>query len=165
MSEVIIIAAIAENNAIGHKGEIPWYISGDFQHFKKTTEGHPCLMGDVTYNSLPDNARPLPGRENVILTLNKDYVNPDVTVFHDIQEAIDYSKTKSDKVFICGGGTIYKLTMHLADKLIITKVHKEFEADTFFPEIDENVWKEVSSEDHHDERSGLDYSFVVYERA
>ncbi|MFC2134538.1 dihydrofolate reductase [Bacteroidota bacterium] len=166
MSEVIIISAIGKNNEIGYKGEIPWYISGDFQHFKRTTDGCPCLMGDITYQTLPDNARPLPGRENIILTLNKDYENPDnVTVMHDLNEAITYAKTKSDKVFICGGGTIYRIAMPLADKLIITRVHKTFEADTFFPEIKEDEWTLAEeSEKYHDEKSGLDYTFQVYVR-
>jgi dihydrofolate reductase len=163
--EVIIISAIAENNCIGIKGEIPWYIPEDFQHFKKETEGWPCIMGDVTYATLPDNARPLPNRENIVLTLNKDYVNPDATVFFEIPPAIGYAKAKSEKVFIIGGGTIYKLCMKYADRLIITRVHKSFDGDAFFPEIKDEEWTlEKESEKKKDEKSGLEFTFQYYKR-
>ncbi|MFH1770157.1 MAG: dihydrofolate reductase [archaeon] len=165
MSEVIMIAAVAENYVIGNKGEIPWYISTDFKHFKQQTLGCPCIMGDVTYQSLPENARPLPGRENIILTLDKNYKKPEgTTVFHDFDEAIDYCKKKYDKIFITGGATIYRIGMKYADKLKITRVHQDYEGDAFFPKIEKDEWKLTDDEKHFDEKENVKFSFQTYVR-
>jgi len=158
MVEIIVIVAIAENNAIGKDGDIPWNIPEDFLHFKNKTMGHPCIMGDITFESLPDNARPLPGRENIVLTFDKNYKPPGATIFFSWEDALKYVKDK-DKVFICGGATIYKLGMKVADTLELTRVHKVIEdADTFFPEIDFDEWK-LENEEKHKE-----YSFLTYKR-
>lgn len=164
LMEVIIISAVAKNLVIGKDGDIPWRISEDFQHFKKVTLGYPCVMGDVTYRSLPENARPLPGRENVVLTFDKDYKPEGVTVMHDFDEAIEYCKNKYDKVFITGGATIYRLGLKVADKLMLTELSKEFDGDTFFPEFNKDEWKEIERETHHNDKYDMDYSFVVYKR-
>ncbi|MBC8501328.1 MAG: dihydrofolate reductase [DPANN group archaeon] len=164
MSEVIIIVAVAENYVIGNKGKIPWHISEDFQHFKEITMDFPCMMGDVTYESLPESFRPLPGRENVVLTFNKDYHPEGTTIFHDFEEALEYCKKKYDKVFITGGATIYRIGMPHADKLMITRVHKEYEGDVFFPQVKKEEWVEVEREDHHSDKEDVDFSFVTYVR-
>lgn len=159
MTEIIIIVAIADNYGIGKNGKIPWYISEDFKYFKRQTMGYPCIMGDVTFESLPDNARPFPGRENIICTFKENYAPKGTTVFNDFYKAIDYAKNKgADKAFICGGATIYKLGMKVADKLMITKVHMTPEADTFFPEIKNDEW-ELVSQDPHD-----GFAFEIYSR-
>lgn len=145
MAEIIIIAAVAENNVIGRNNDIPWRISEDFRHFKELTMGHPCIMGDRTFESLPK--RPLPGRENIILTLDKNYRADGAKIFHSFDEALAYVKPKK-KAFICGGATIYRLGMKYADTLEITRVHLSPEGDTFFPEIDMKVWKIVKEEKH-----------------
>jgi len=158
MVEIIVIVAIAENNAIGRDGEIPWDIPEDFAHFKDLTMDHPCIMGDITYETLPDNARPLPGRENIVLTFDKKYHPKGTTIFHSWEDALEYVKDK-EKVFIIGGATIYKLGMKVADTFELTRVHKTIEdADTFYPEIEWDVWKLVK-EEKHDE-----YSFLTYNR-
>ncbi|MBU1854733.1 MAG: dihydrofolate reductase [Nanoarchaeota archaeon] len=97
--EVIIIAAVAKNNVIGYKGQIPWHISEDFKHFKEETMSYPCIMGDVTYESLPENSKPLPGRENVVLTFNKEYHPKGTTVMYDFEKAINYCKKKAAKKY------------------------------------------------------------------
>ena len=163
MSDVIVISAIAKNFVIGKDGDIPWRIKEDFKHFKDITTGYPCVMGDVTYESLPDNTKPLPGRENIICTFDKNYKPKGVTIFFSFEEAIDYAKKKYDKVFICGGASIYKLGLKIADKLELTIIDKDFEGDTFFPEINFDEWKLINKEDHVDETHGK-YSFCTYKR-
>ena len=147
MTQIIIIAAVAENGVIGSKNDIPWRIREDFQRFKRLTLGHPCIMGDATYESLP--TRPLPDRENIVLTLNPDYRPPDVTLFHDFDEAIAYVRGKGEeKAFITGGATIYRLALKVADVLDLTRVHRAFDGDVRFPEYDAQDWEQVSAEAH-----------------
>jgi dihydrofolate reductase len=163
MTEIIVIVCSAENNCIGKDGDIPWRIKEDFRYFKDKTLGHPCIMGDKTYISLPEKAKPLPGRENIVLTFNKDFQAKGVTVMHDFNEAIEYCKQNNEeKVFICGGATIYRLGMEVADTLMITRVHAIVDGDTFFPEIKDDEWEEVSRRDSYDDN--YDYSFLVYKR-
>ncbi len=158
MAEIVVIVAVAENNAIGKDGDIPWNIPEDFLHFKKKTMGHPCIMGDVTFESLPESSRPLPGRENIVLTFDRKYNPPGAKIFHSWEDAIEYVKDK-EKVFICGGATIYRLGMKVADTLELTRVHRVVkDADTFFPEIDFKEWKLVNEERHEE------FSFLTYRR-
>jgi dihydrofolate reductase len=145
MTQIIIIAAVAENGVIGCKNDIPWRISEDFKRFKRLTLGHPCIMGDATYESLP--TRPLPGRENIVLTLNRDYQPPGVTLFHDFDEAIAYVRAKGEeKAFITGGATIYRLAMKVADVLDLTRVHRTFDGDVRFPDYDVSEWERFFEE-------------------
>lgn len=153
MTKIIIIAAIADNNVIGSRGDIPWRISEDFQHFRELTMGHPCIMGDKTYESLP--LKPLAGRENIVLTFEKNYNPPGTTVFHTFEDALKYCKDK-EKTFICGGASIYRLGMKAADMLELTRVHQSPEGDTFFPEINLNEW-ELRKEENHD-----DFTFQTF---
>lgn len=157
MTEITVIVAVADNNVIGKDNDIPWRIPEDFAHFKRKTMGYPCIMGDRTFESLPDNARPLPGRENIVLSLDKDYKAPGAVVMHSFEEAFEHCKDK-EKVFICGGATIYRLGMKYADTLELTRVHMSPEGDTFFPEVDSNEWNLVA-EDKHEK-----YSFQTYKR-
>ena len=167
MTDIIVIVAIAQNNAIGKNNEIPWHIKADFQHFKEKTMGYPCIMGDKTYDSLPK--RPLPGRENIVCTLEKNYKAEGATLFHDFNDAIKYVKKKNaKKAFIIGGATIYKLGMQIADILELTRIYHDYDADTFYPEIDFDKWELINKEDH----KGMDiknkikvkFSFLTYRR-
>ena len=169
MTEIIVIAAVANKNAIGINNEIPWHIKEDFEYFKEKTLGSPCIMGDKTYESLPDFARPLPDRENIVLTFDKDYHPENTTVLNDFNEAIQYVKDKGvKKAFIIGGATIYRLGVEVADTLLITHIDKDCEADTFFPEIEETEWNKVSEEQHEGidikTKEKLKYTFTRYER-
>jgi dihydrofolate reductase len=147
MTQIIIIAAVAENGVIGSRNDIPWRLREDFQRFKRLTLGHPCIMGDATYESLP--ARPLPGRENIVLTLNRDYRPAGVTLFHDFDEAIAYVRGKGEaKAFITGGATIYRLGLPVADVLDLTRIHRAFPGDIRFPEYDGKDWELISAESH-----------------
>lgn len=149
MTQIIIISAVAQNGVIGSKNDIPWRISDDFKRFKALTMGHPCIMGDSTYKSLPEKSRPLPGRENVVLTLDPNYHPEGATVFNDFNEAIAYVRNKGEeKAYITGGATIYKLGLAVADTLELTRIHRDVDGDVRFPEYNPDDWQLIASEDH-----------------
>lgn len=157
-----IIVAIAKNNAIGKDNELLWHISEDLKYFKKTTLGYPIIMGRNTWESLP--FKPLPNRDNIIITNNKDYKANGGIVFHEIQEVLDYSKNLENS-FIIGGGQIYQTFLPHADKLYITEVDKDFQADTFFPIIDLNIWEiESQSETNYDGKEDLYFTYKVFRK-
>ena len=167
MSEIIIIAALAENDMIGKKGKIPWNIKEEFQHFKDLTMGHTCVMGDITYESLP--VKPLPGRENIVLTFDKDYNPPGTKIFFSWEDAIKYCKEKNkEKIFICGGASIYKLGLKIADTLELTRIHKNYEGDTSFPEINFDEWELIKKEEKEaknmEDNKNVKFSFLRYKR-
>jgi dihydrofolate reductase len=169
MTEVIIIVAVAQNNIIGRDNDIPWRIREDFLHFKKHTTGHPCIMSDVCYKSLPEKSRPLPNRENIVLTFDETYKPEGTTVFNDFHKAIEYCKANNEeKVFITGGSSIYKLGLEIADTFLLTRLHKDIEGDVSFPDVDWTQWKEVSSEKNTSlesiSKTDINYSFIEYKR-
>ncbi len=157
------MAARAKNNVIGKDNDLVWHLPADLKFFKQTTRGHTMIMGRKTFESL---GNPLPHRDSWIVTRNKDYKAEGITPFHSLHEAIKAAEEKGlETVFILGGGEIYRQSMKIADKLIITEVHENFEGDTFFPEIDLQIWKEVSREEHRaDEKNKYDFAFVIYNR-
>lgn len=163
MNKFSIIVAIAQNGAIGRGGGLLWHIHDDMVFFKNTTKGHPVVMGRKTWDSL--QIKPLPKRENIVITSNKNFVLERVKVVSSIEEVrrlFDYET----EVFIIGGGTIYKEFLPLVDKLYITKVfHTYADADTFFPTINDDEWiQEDESEIFTDEKSNLQYQFLVLKR-
>ena len=156
---VTIIAAIAENNALGKDNDLIWHLPADLKRFKKVTSGHYILMGRNTFESI---GKPLPNRTSVIITRNTNYFKDGCLIANSLEDALELS-VDEEEVFIIGGAQIYKYSIenNLADKLDITIVHETFEADVFFPEIDTKVWKEVAREDFEaDEKNKYDYSFV-----
>lgn len=158
---IIIIAAIAQNNALGKNNQLIWHLPADLKRFKKVTSGHHVIMGRKTYESL---GKPLPNRTNIIISRNKDFKAEGCIVKNSLEDAIESAK-KDQTPFILGGAEIYKQAIETVDKLDLTLVHHEFEADAFFPEIDLNIWKETSRQDHKaDDKNKYDYSFVTYER-
>lgn len=146
--KIIIIAAIAKNNVIGKSnGEMPWHIKEEFQHFKQTTFGFPVIMGRRTFETL---GKPLKGRENIIVTRNNDFKIDfaEAKLCHSLEESIKYCETKNvDKVFIIGGGQIYKQAMSIADEMILSFMKFEAEGEVKFPEIKTDTWQLVSTED------------------
>lgn len=159
---ITIIAAIAKNNALGKDNDLIWHLPADLKRFKKVTSGHHILMGRNTFESI---GKPLPNRTSVIITRNNEYLKEGCLIANSVEEAIDLTDKKD--AFIIGGAQIYKETLakNLADRLDITIVHHDFEADVFFPEIDMNIWKEISRENFMaDEKNKYDYSFVSYIR-
>jgi len=171
MTQITVIAAIAQNGVIGNKikNDIPWRISEDFAHFKKLTMGHPCIMGRVTYDSIPSKFRPLPGRENIILTNNMNFSAEGITTFNAFQESIEYvNQNKEEKVFITGGSTIYKMGLEIADFIELTRIHKDMEGDICFPDVDWKRWELVkqSRQESVDKISSkpVESSFQTYQR-
>lgn len=151
-----LIAAHDSNLVIGKDGELPWHYPEDLKYFKRTTMGHPVLMGRGVFESIDEE--PLPGRENVVLSRRRNF--DEVATFSSIDEALEYLKY-NEIVFCIGGGEIYRQLLPQADKLFITEIHDSYEGDTYFPEYRDEIgstWKEVKRED----KQGL--SFVVYER-
>lgn len=154
-----IIVATAENNAIGKDNDLIWYISDDLKRFKRLTTGHTILMGRKTYESLPNGA--LPKRENVVITRDKDLQLPKCTMLNSIEEAIEKYTNSKEEIFVIGGGSIYEKLLPFAQNIYLTKVHESFDADVFFPEIDENKWKVISEEKHKKaEKNEFDFSFI-----
>ena len=158
---ITIIAAIAKNNALGKDNDLIWHLPADLKRFKKVTSGHHILMGRNTFESI---GKPLPNRTTIIITRNKEYFKDGCLIANSIEEAIELVENK-DEIFIIGGAQIYKETIekNLADRLDITLVHHEFEADVFFPEIDLTIWEEAARENFiADEKNKFDFSFVSY---
>lgn len=148
----IIIAAVAKNNVIGKDGIMPWHSKEDLKHFKETTMGYPLIMGRKTFFSM-GNGKPLKGRLNIILTRDSDFVKPheDVEVFSSIEDAYNHCNRKDyEKVFITGGGEIYKQEINKVDELQISEMKVEVDGDTFFPKIDQAIWV-VDQEKEFDE--------------
>jgi dihydrofolate reductase len=159
--EIILIAAACENNVLGKDNQLIWHISEDLKRFKRLTEGHAIIMGRKTFESMP---RALPKRKNIILTRNENYEAKNALVAHTIEEALDL--TGDDPTpFIIGGGEICSLFLPFADSIELTRVHKNFEGDAFFPEIKKNEWKLVETEKHHsDNDQAFTYSYLTYKK-
>jgi dihydrofolate reductase len=158
---ITMIAAAAENNALGKDNDLVWHLPDDFKRFKRLTSGHHIIMGRKTFESFP---KLLPDRTHVIISRKKDYSPENTIVVHSMEEALKVSKL-DDEAFIIGGGEIYKMGMEHADRIELTRVHGEFEADTHFPEIDKSEW-EIVKDQFHDKDEKHDYSFtyLTYER-
>src|SRR5476651_871439 len=138
-----IIVAISENNAIGKNNQLLWYLPADLKHFKDITSGHTVIMGRKTFDSV---GKPLPRRRNIIIT-RQDISIEGCEVVKSIEAALELCKNEPE-VFIVGGAEIYRQSMHLTDRIYLTIVHKEFDGDSYFPEIEPNEWTETAREDH-----------------
>lgn len=158
---ISIIVAIAENFAIGKNNDLLFHLPNDLKRFKEITTGHSLIMGRNTLLSLPK--WPLPNRRHIVITDKPDDVFPGCEVVYSIEEALE--KVKNEKeAFVIGGGMIYRQFYPLAGKLYLTLVHKKFDADVYFPEINYSEWSEFSREDFYDEKNGFDYSYLNIER-
>lgn len=167
--EKIIIAAVAENGAIGRENALLWHISADMKYFRNTTTGYPVIMGYKTWESI---GRPLPGRTNIVITRTPFDAPTGVLQVADVQSALDAASRPvgggeaPEKCFIIGGAKTYERSMQMADELYITNVHTVVsDADAFFPAIDPAVWVKASETPvETDPENGLMYSFVIYKR-
>lgn len=151
-----IIVAHDPNLVIGKDGELPWHYSDDLKYFKRTTMGHPILMGRTVFEEL--NEKPLPGRENIVLSRTRTYDH--VPTFSSIAAALDYLSSE-ELVFCIGGGNVYEQILPQTDTLFVTEIHESFDGDTHFPEYRNEIgstWKEIKREDKGE------LSFVVYGR-
>lgn len=161
MPVISIIVAIADNFAIGLNNKLLFHLPNDLKRFRQITTGHPLIMGRNTLLSLPK--WPLPGRRNIVITDRNDDNFPGCETVFSVAEALSLVKNE-EEVFVIGGGSVYRQFFPLAGRLYLTVVHKEFEADTFFPEIDYTNWIIVSSEDHVDESNRFSYSYMYLVR-
>ena len=158
-SELTIIAAASINNVIGFDNKLKWNIPKDLKRFKELTQGHSVIMGRKTFESLPS---PLPNRRNIVVTRNKEYSPEGIEVFSSVEDAIDVCKDDLQP-FIIGGGEIYSQTINLVDKIELTRVYKDYQGDTFFPDIPLDKF-ELDSElvNYLDDDSNTKYSFLTY---
>jgi dihydrofolate reductase len=161
MNNLSIVVAISENNAIGKNNQLLWHLPADLKHFKEITSGHPIIMGRKTYDSI---GRPLPNRRNIVITRKTDLNIPNVEVVNSLQEAIALCE-KENEVFVIGGAEIYKHALALTNRIYLTVVHQNYEADAFFPALEKDEWKEVAKEYHQaDEKNNVAYTFSTLER-
>ena len=168
MTKFSLIVAMDRVHGIGKNNDLMWHLPRDMKFFKSTTENQVVIMGRKNYDSIPQKYRPLSNRLNVIITRNKDFKAPDCMVFHSLEEALSYFKNDRRKIFVIGGGEIYKMAIDKADliEMFITHVNGEFNADTFFPEFDKSEWvKELLLSQSIDERHACPFETFVYRRS
>ena len=158
---ITIIAAASDNDVIGNDNKLIWHLSKDLIRFKNLTKGHHVIMGRKTFESMP---KALPNRTNVVISRNKNYTAENIIVVDSIENALKVCKN-DPQPFIIGGGEIYKLGLQYAKRIELTRVHHNFEGDTFFPEINKNLWKEVKNIKMFDiENHNYNFSFVTYDK-
>ncbi len=158
---ISIIAAMGNERVIGIENRLPWKLPADMQWFRRCTLGKPIIMGRTTFESI---GKPLPGRKNIVVTRNREYQVDGALVVHSLEAAIE-AVQGDDEAMIIGGSNIYSQALDIAERLYITRIHADFEGDSYFPAHDEKQWSELSREEHAaDEKNHYDYSFVVLKR-
>lgn len=160
--KISIVVAVSKNRAIGKANRLLFDIPDDLKRFRQITRGHAIIMGQRTFESI---GKPLPDRANIIITDDMNYKAPGAIVTHSIDEAmVEAGVRENSEVFICGGGMIYRQFMPLADKLYLTLVESDADGDTYFPDWSMDFTKEVFREEHTDEKTGIKYSWITFER-
>ena len=158
---ISLVVAASTNNVIGVAGDLPWHLSDDLKRFKALTMGKPIVMGRKTFESI---GRALPGRQNIVITRQQDFVAEGCDVVTSIDAAIAIT-VDADEVMVIGGGEIYRLFLPLAERIYLTRVNVEVEGDTLFPDLDPASWQELSREEHSaSESNDHDFSILTYSR-
>jgi dihydrofolate reductase len=157
---ISIIVAYAANRVIGKDGKMPWHLSEDLKRFRQLTMGHHIVMGRKTWESI---SRLLPGRKHIIISRNPGYKVPGAKVVDSLDAAIAAARGNSE-IFVIGGSEIYKLALQIADRILVTEIQREYEGDTYLPELAKGIWRETARENRVDAASGLRYCFVTLER-
>ncbi len=159
---ISLIVAKSDNDVIGSHDGLPWYLPADLRHFKQLTTGHTVVMGRKTFDSIISRlGHPLPERRSIVVTRDLEFTYDDVEAIHDVASI----RKLADRIFVIGGGEIYRQTIDHADVLYVTEVHADIESDVTFPSIDPQKWRETSREPHvRDDKNQYDYDFVTYER-
>lgn len=164
--KINIIVSASENWVIGKNNKLLWKLSSDLKRFKDITSRHPVIMGQKTFESLPNGA--LPNRMNIVLTDNKDFTAPNITLSYNIFEALERAKLEYGKdceVFIIGGGMVYKNFLEYADTIYLTTVHTIIDGDTYFLELKEKEWKLISEEfKGKNDKDEYDHTYKIYKR-
>ncbi len=159
-----LIAAVARNGTIGKNNELLFRLPEDMQHLKRTTMGHPVIMGRKTWDSIPERFRPLPGRNNIVVTRNPQWQAEGALATTSLQAALN-QLGDAPKAFVIGGAELYALALPLADELVLTEIDRDYDGDVHFPAWDRQQFTEVSRETHHaGEPNHFDYAFVTYRR-
>jgi len=157
------IVAVSLNNVIGLNNSLPWHIPADLAYFKNKTWGHHIITGRRNYEA---DGKALPGRVNIVLTRNPGFIIKDGIVVHNLEDAIEIArKAGENELFIGGGEEIYKLAMPVTDRIYLTRIKANFKGDTFYPEPDPDVWKEVTRiENKKDDKNPFDFDFIILDR-
>ncbi|MBD3903602.1 dihydrofolate reductase [Chryseobacterium sp. Ch-15] len=157
-----IVVAMGEKNEIGSGNQLLWHLPKDLKHFKDLTSGHPIIMGRKTYESI---GKALPNRTNIVVSRKKNWFQEGVLIVGSLKEAVKFAKKIDENIFIIGGGNVYEQTMEIADRLEVTLVKANLEADTYFPKINSEFWKMTSEICHEkDEKNQYDFCFQTYEK-
>lgn len=163
-----LIVAVDEQFGIGKNNDLMWHLPADMRFFKETTSNHIVVMGRKNYESIPERFRPLPNRENVVLSRSADFQAAGCTVFSSLQACLDHYATEADRtVFIIGGGQIYQeaLTLEDLNEMYITHVHHSYDADVFFPEMNLSDWKKTVLLEHAaDEKHAVSFTICRYDK-
>ena len=161
MNKLSIIVAISANNAIGKDNQLLWHLPADLKHFKEITSGHTIIMGRKTYESI---GKPLPNRRNIVITRQEDLTIAGVEIVHSLADAVTLCE-KDLELFIIGGAEIYQHALPETNRIYLTTVHKDYDADVFFPQLTVNDWTTVNQEYHEtDEKNSVAYTFSTLER-
>lgn len=164
--KVALIVAMDLERGIGRDNDLMWHLPNDMRFFTETTRGQVVVMGRRNYDSIPDKYRPLPGRENVVLSRNTNFEAPNCKVFNTLAECLAYYKNETDRtIFIIGGGEIYRLALEtgVVEEMYITHINHRYGADTFFPEFDLREWNvETVLEQAVDERHDASFTALHY---
>ncbi|QSA96966.1 dihydrofolate reductase [Methylococcus sp. EFPC2] len=162
MTRISLVVAMAANRVIGKDGRMPWHLSADLKYFKEVTWGKPILMGRVTHEAI---GRPLPGRQNLVLTHDTGYEAPGCTVVHSLDEARAALPVDCAELMVIGGASLYQAFLPQADRLYLTLIHREFDGDTYFPDYDAGSWRELSRREISDDAAvDYRYEFLVLEK-
>ncbi|MFL2776185.1 MAG: dihydrofolate reductase [Gammaproteobacteria bacterium] len=159
--KITLVAAIASNNVIGKENSLPWNIPEDLKRFKQMTSGHTILMGRKTFDSI---GRPLPNRQNIVMTKDENFEREGIKVINDFYEALELIKESNEDVFVIGGSKIYELFEPVANSLAITRILKDFEGDAFFPDINWDLWQIEKEEKFFDEKSNIECKLIEYSK-
>lgn len=157
-----IVVAMGEKNEIGFENKLLWHLPKDLKHFKDITSGHPVIMGRKTYESI---GKPLPNRTNIVISRKKNWFEEGILIVGSVKEAVKFAKKIDENIFIIGGGNIYEQTIAMVDRLEVTLVKADLDADTYFPKINPKEWKKTEEVFHEkDEKNQYDFYFQTFER-
>ncbi len=162
-----MIVAVAEDGVIGHQGGLPWHLSPDLRHFRRVTMGHPMVMGRLTWDSI---GRPLPGRESVVISRQPGFRAEGARVSCGVEDGLALAERLArergvEEIMVIGGAQLFEAVRPRADRIYLTRIHARFPGDVLFAPVDPDLWELVSSSERlRDDRSGLDYTFLVLDR-
>lgn len=158
-----ILVAMDQKNGIGYQNQLPWHLPAELKYFKQLTMGHHLIMGRKTYESI---GKSLPGRTTIVVTRNPNYQAEGCLIMHSLEQAFRIAEEQAEsEVFVCGGHTIYREALKVADRLYLTRIHAEFQTDLSFPDFKISLWEETSADYHpKDPKNPYSFTFFVYER-